>query len=112
MSDHVLHSIAGFPYRRDLNGRLFSDRDGSYVGTFDGDTLWDADGNYVGELLSGFPNRLGAKRDRIGSTGGPTDSGADAHNRGSTGRGRIGDLGDIAGWQPFPGDPATDDERG
>jgi hypothetical protein len=112
MSDHVLHSIAGFPYRRDLNGRLFSDRDGSYVGTFDGDTLWDADGNYVGELLSGFPSRLGAKRDRIGSTGGPTDSGADAHNRGSTGRGRIGDLGDIAGWQPFPGDPATDDERG
>ena len=26
MVSHVLHSIAGFPYRRDLNGRLFSDR--------------------------------------------------------------------------------------
>ena len=110
MNDSVLYSIAGFPYRRDLNGRLFSDHDGSYVGTFDGDTVWDAAGNYIGELVPAFPGRLATKPDRVGNTGGPTDSGADAHNRGSTGRGLIGDLGTIGGWQPFPGDPVRGDE--
>jgi hypothetical protein len=110
LDDSVLHSIAGFPYRRDLNGRLFSDRDGSYVGTFESDTVWDAAGNYVGELVPAFPGRLAAKSNRVGSGAGPTDPGADAHNRGSTGRGLIGDLGTIGGWQAFPADPATSDE--
>jgi hypothetical protein len=108
VSDPVLHSIAGFPYRRDLNGRLFSDRDGSYVGTFDADTVWDAAGSYIGELVPTHPGRLAAKADRIGNTGGPSDSGADWHNRGSTGRGTIGNLGTIGGWQPFPADPVSD----
>jgi hypothetical protein len=110
VNDSVPHSIAGFPYRRDLNGRLFSDRDGSYVGTFDGDTVWDAAGNYIGELVPTHPGRLAAKSDRVGNTDGPADSGADAHNRGSTGRGLIRDLGAIGGWQPFPADPVRGDE--